>query len=64
MATEKIYVGDIDTKIQIRQEPKVLDDGIYMPVHEYVPKGCESAYRLVMSKEMFIEAYNKYIKNA
>jgi hypothetical protein len=33
-----------------------------MPYQEYVPEGCASAYKLVMSKEMFVEAYNKWIK--
>lgn len=48
----------------IKQEPYVGDDGIWAPVEAYVPEGCASSYKLVMSKEMFIEAYNKWIKNA
>jgi len=47
----------------IRQEPYVDNDGIYMPVNEYVPEGCASTYRCVMTRDMFIEAYNKWIKN-
>ena len=47
----------------IRQEPYVGDDGIYVPVHEYVPDGTVSMYNCVMTKEMFVEAYNKCIKN-
>lgn len=46
----------------IKQEPYVDDKGIWVPYNEYVQEGCASDYRLVMSKEMFIEAYNKYIK--
>ena len=46
----------------IRQFPYVGEDGIYVPVHEYVPEGCESNYTRVMTKEMFVEAYNKWIK--
>lgn len=46
----------------IKQYPRVDNDGIYMPLEEYVLEGTGSPYRLVMSKEMFVEAYNKYIK--
>lgn len=28
----------------------------------YVPEGFLSNYRLLMSKDMFVEAYNKWIK--
>ena len=46
----------------IKQEPYVDDDGIWIPYEEYVLEGYASAYRLVMSKEIFVEAYNKWIK--
>lgn len=46
----------------VKQEPYVDDKGIWVPHHEYVQEGCKSNYKLVMSKEMFIEAYNKFIK--
>lgn len=46
----------------IRQFPYVGEDGIYAPVKEFVPEGCESAYTCVITKEMFVEAYNKWIK--
>ena len=46
----------------IKQHPYVGDDGIYVPCEEYVPEGCSSAYRCVLTKEMFVEAYNKWIK--
>lgn len=46
----------------IKQEPYVDDNGIWTPYEEYVLEGCASDYKLVMSKEMFIEAYNKWIK--
>lgn len=46
----------------IKQEPYVGDDGIYVPNNEYVPDGCASTYRCVMTKEMFIEAYERWIK--
>ncbi len=46
----------------VKQYPYVGDDGIYTPCEEYALEGCASAYRLVISKEMFVEAYNKWIK--
>lgn len=46
----------------VKQHPYIDDTGIYAPLQEYLPRGFESAYRLVISKEMFIEAYNKWIK--
>lgn len=45
----------------IRQYPYIDDDGIYVPDNEYVPEDCVSKFHLVMTKEMFIEAYNKWI---
>ena len=46
----------------IRQEPYVNNHGIYIPDNEYVPEGCTSLYKCVITKEMFIDAYNKWIK--
>jgi hypothetical protein len=46
----------------IKQEPYVDNHGIYMPVNEYVPEGSVSMYKCIMTKEMFVEAYNKWIK--
>ena len=47
----------------VKQEPYVVDDdGIWIPYEAYVPKGFSSNYRLFMSKDMFVEAYNKWIK--
>ena len=48
----------------IRQEPYVDNHGIYMPVNEYVPEGTAPMYRCVMTKEMFVDAYKKWIKHA
>lgn len=47
----------------IKQEPYVGDDGIYIPCQEYVKEGCSSVYRCIMTKKLFVEAYNKWIKN-
>ena len=46
----------------VKQEPFVDENGIYVPVNEYVPEGCASAYRCIMTRKMFVEAYNKWIK--
>ena len=52
----------IDNPTYIKQYPYVGDDGIYIPCEEYVEEGCSSAYKCILTKEMFIEAYNKWIK--
>lgn len=52
------------SKIYVKQEPYVNEHGIWFPVHEYVEDGTESAYRCVMTRGMFVEAYNKWIKDA
>ena len=48
--------------IYVRKHPYVGEDGIYRPYQEYVPEGWDVAYQMIISKEMFIEAYNKWIK--
>lgn len=55
MPTEPVY---------IKQEPYIGDDGIYYPAEEYVPEGQSSYYKQIISKDLFIEAYNKWIKDA
>lgn len=68
MSTESTIVEIDKEKIEItkyvEQLPYVNDDGIYMPLNTYVPEGCASSYKCIMTKEMFVEAYNKWIKNA
>ena len=58
-----IYETRIDTKKYVEQFPFVDDDGIYVPIEKYAPQGCISNYICVMTKDMFVEAYNKWIKN-
>lgn len=48
----------------IKQEPYVGDYGIYEPIDTYVPEGCGSVYRCIITKKMFVEAYNKWIRDA
>ena len=52
----------INARTYIKQEPRIDDKGIWVPCSEYVPEGTESNYKLLISKEMFIEAYHKWIK--
>lgn len=48
--------------IYIKQHPYVGEDGIYVPLEPYAPEGQASAYQCLLTKEMFVEAYNKWIK--
>lgn len=49
-------------EVYVKQYPYVNDTGIYVPCEEYVQEGSVSNYKLLISKEMFVEAYNKWIK--
>ncbi len=51
-----------ELSVWTKTHPKIDDEGIWMPLNDFVPENCETNYKLVMSKEMFIEAYNKWIK--
>lgn len=46
----------------VKQYPYVGHDGIWMPVQEYAREDEFPMYRMVLSKELFIEAYNMWIK--
>ena len=59
--TSIINVKKPDLSINIKQEPRIDDEGIWIPYQEYVPEGCVSNYKLLISKELFVEAYNKWI---
>lgn len=50
-------------KICIKQMPRIKDDGYYYPNVEYCEEGTESTYRKLISKEDFIECFNKWIIN-
>ena len=50
--------------VYIQQKPFVGDDGIYVPVNEYVTQGTSTEYRCILTRDMFVEAYNKWIKDA
>lgn len=46
----------------VLHHPYVDDDGIYVPSQHYVQKGFSPQYRLLIPKDLFVEAYNKWIK--
>lgn len=45
-----------------KQQPYIDDYGIHVHEQEYVPQGTSGSYKCVMTKEMFVEAYNRWIK--
>lgn len=51
-----------DMETYWKQNPYVGDDGIYVPVNEQVKIGTTSVYRKLIPREVFVEAYNKFIK--
>lgn len=46
----------------VKNFPHINDTGIWVPCEEYSLRGTSSAYRMLISKEMFVDAYNKWIK--
>lgn len=60
-STITVNIPDLD--YYVKQEPFVGEDGIYIPVVQYAKEGC-GVYNQVISKELFVEAYNKWIKEA
>lgn len=59
---ENVAKTSITPKEYIKNDPYVGDNGIYVPIHEYTQKGTVSLYRCIITKELFVEAYNKWIK--
>lgn len=51
-----------EIKEYIRNKPYVGDDGIYVPVNEYTEKGTTPLYKLLITKELFVEAYSRWVK--
>lgn len=46
----------------VQNTPYIDDDGIWVPYYSHTLKGISSAYNMVISKDLFIKAYNKWIK--
>ena len=61
--TSTITIKLPDPVKYVEQKPFVDEDGIYIPVEPYAPEGF-GVYKQVISKELFVEAYNKWIKEA
>lgn len=53
--------GRLSQRKYIKQEPYIDDEGIWIPVQEYIPEGCVSTYRCLITKELFVEAFNKWL---
>ena len=51
----------IKPPVYIKQEPYINDEGIWIPTEEYVLEGCSSTYRCLITKELFVEAFNKWL---
>lgn len=54
---------NINKPTYIKQNPYVGEGGIYIPCEEYVREGYACAYKCILTKEIFVEAYNKWIKD-
>ncbi len=68
---DRWYCPDCETKVTklkvtgpkfVKQEPYINDEGIWVPVQPYVLEGTASTYQMIISKVLFVEAYNKWIK--
>lgn len=53
----------LNLPVYIKQEPYVGEDSIYIPLEWYMPEGIKSEYKCILTKEMFVEAYDKWIKD-
>ena len=58
---DSIHTATLAQPKYIPTKPIITDDGIFLPLVDSVREGEEPYYKLVMSKEMFIEAYTKWI---
>lgn len=61
--TQSLGTARLSSRPYIKQEPYIDDTGIWIPVKEYIPEGYASIYKCFITKELFVEAYNKWIKN-
>ena len=55
---------DIKESVWVPSHPYVGADGIYVPVYPYVREDEPPLYKLLLSRDMFVEAYNMWIKGA
>ena len=59
-----IQMSKIKEPVYVKVDPFVSNEGIWMPECSYVREDVMPAYRLVIPKELFVEAYNMWIKGA
>lgn len=60
--TVPTHYYDVKKSEVIKAEPMINDDGIWMPEHAYFRADSGCAYRLVMTADMFREAWRRYVK--
>jgi hypothetical protein len=57
MSNDTVTVADVANRVMYESaKPFVNDDGIYVPCNFN-----SNYYKLLISKELFVEAYNKWI---
>lgn len=56
------YKGRFDEELE-KQYPYVDDKGIYIPSQEYAHPDDIVIYKCVLTKELFVDAYNLWIRN-
>ena len=61
ISTQNYPSASIKPRKYIKQEPYIDDTGIWIPVQEYIPEGYASTYKCLITKELFVEAFNKWI---
>lgn len=57
-----ISASSNELTVWTKTQPKIDDEGIWMPTSDFVPEGCDTNYKLIIPKDIFIEAYNRWIK--
>lgn len=53
----------VSTTNYVKLYPYVNEDGIWFPCEEYGVSGVPHAYKCLITKDLFVEAYEKWIKN-
>ena len=62
ITVDEAYWSTIKEPAYMEVYPYIDEEGIWMPTSSYVCEDEMPVYRLLMSKEMFVEAYNMWIK--
>ena len=59
--TQPLGTARLSSRPYVKQEPYIDNEGIWIPVQEYIPEGYASTYKCLITKELFVEAFNKWI---